>query len=198
MINFKKISKIFSQFLDNTLTIHNNKGRLDQLIRSNIEVNRRLWDLEDIARMHNLDFEHVALAKQEIDKNNQTRNNLVQKIDVELEKVLKNNPSGPIEKFYGESPGMVIDRLAILFIKLSVIKKMNSVIEEKDLKREYLNKEKVISNQINKMGNFLDLYFLRIQQGEVFFEIQQPVKIYNDNRIKKYIKILKKNGGGDF
>jgi len=85
---------------------------------------------------------------------------------------------------------MIIDRLVILFIKLSVIEKLLLIIKEKTLKQDYLNKKKLILKQIMNLGNFLDSYFIKIKQGEVFFEIQQPVKIYNDSRIKRYVKLL--------
>jgi len=62
------------------------------------------------------------------------------------------------------------------------------VIREDDIKLEYLEKEKILVGQIESIGNFLDLYIERLLKKEVFFEIQQPVKIYNDTRVRKYIK----------
>jgi hypothetical protein len=61
------------------------------------------------------------------------------------------------------------------------------------LKKEYREKEDIISKQINHLGNFLDFYFNKLEHKEIFFEIQQPVKIYNNKRIKKYIKLLQKS-----
>lgn len=190
MINLKTISKIFSDFLDGTSIDSKSENPLDRLIRLNMETNQKLWDLEDSARMIELGSEHVATAKQEIDKNNQIRNNLIREMDAEIEKQIGVS-SGPQEQFYSESPGMIIDRLSILFIKLSVIRDLLLVIEEKDLQEEYREKEKIILTQIDHVGNFLESYFAKLARKEVFFEIQQPVKIYNDSRIRKYIKILK-------
>lgn len=194
MLNFKTISKIFSDFLDGTPTISNLKSeaRLVYLIRLNIETNRKLWDLEDLARMAELGSEHVATTKQEINKNNQIRNDLIKKIDIEVTSQMEIVPSDSQKRFYSESPGMIIDRLAILFIKLSVIRELLSVIKEEGLKKEYREKEDIILKQINLLGNFLDSYFNKLKHKEIFFEIQQPVKIYNDTRIKKYIKLLQK------
>jgi hypothetical protein len=81
MLNFKTISKIFFAFLNNVLTDPEPEEGINCLIRSNIEINRKLWDLEDLARMDELGLEHVAITKQEIDKNNQIRNDLIKKID---------------------------------------------------------------------------------------------------------------------
>ncbi|MEK7088614.1 MAG: DUF4254 domain-containing protein [Patescibacteria group bacterium] len=192
MVNLKIILKIFSDFLGGISITAESENPLDRLIRLNMETNRRLWNLEDSARMIELGLEHVATVKQEIDKNNQIRNNLIREMDVEIEKQIGIS-SGPQELFYSESPSIIIDRLSILFIKLSVIRDLLLVIREIDLMEEYKEKENIILRQIDNIGNFLDSYFVKLARKEVFFEIQQPVKIYNDNRIRKYIKILKKS-----
>ncbi|MBU2472699.1 DUF4254 domain-containing protein [Patescibacteria group bacterium] len=195
MFDFKIISKIFSDFLNGTSDISDfkSKARLVNLIRSDIETNQKLWNLEDSARMIELGSEHIASAKQEIDKNNQIRNDLIMKIDVEIVNQMQIVPLDSQEQFYSESPGIIIDRLAILYIKLSIIRDLLLIIKEEDLRKEYRKKEDVILEQVNRLGNFLDSYFSKLRNKEVFFEVQQPVKIYNDNRIKRYIKLLQRS-----
>ena len=192
MSNFKIISNLFLDLLSDKSSSFEPDNHLIQLVKLNMETNRKLWNLEDSVRMKELGSEHVANTKQEIDKNNQIRNDLIREIDVEITNRFDIS-SGSKEKFYSESPGMIIDRLAIMFIKLSAIRNLLSVINEDDLKEEYKVKENIIFKQIEIIGNFLDSYFTKLTLKEAFFEIQQPVKIYNDDRIKKYIKILKKN-----
>jgi len=189
MLNFKTISKIFFAFLDGVSIAPESKEKINYLIISNIETNRKLWDLEDLARMTELGPEYIATTKKEIDENNQIRNDLIKEIDIEISDQIGVS-SDHQEQFYSESPGMIIDRLAILFIKLSVIHDLLSVIKEKDIQREYKEKENIILKQIDRIGIFLDSYFIKLVRKEVFFEIQQHVKIYNDKRIKKYIKLL--------
>ena len=190
MPNSKTISKIFSDFIDNPSAISGYKEKLNHLVWLNVKTNQELWNLEDLARMTELGPEHVATTKQKIDKNNQIRHDLIRKIDIEITDQIGVSP-GPRERFCCESPGMIIDRLAILFIKLSVIRDLLPMIKEKDLQEEYREKENIILKQIDHIGNFLDSYFTRLVHKEVFFEIQQPVEIYNDKRIREYIKILK-------
>ncbi len=161
-----------------------------------MDTNWKLWNLEDSARMAELGSEHVAITKQKIDKNNTIRNNLMREIDIEIVKQMDTS-SGSQELFYSESPGMIIDRLSILFIKLSVIRDLLLVIKEKDLKKEYMEKEGIISEKINRIGNFLDSYLNKLRRKEISFDIQHPVKIYNDRRIVEYIKILKNRREND-
>jgi|SRR3989344_2334984 len=193
MPNSKIISKIFSDFLNNPSAIPEHKEKLNHLIWLNIKTNQELWNLEDLVRMAELGLDHVATTKQEIDKNNQIRNDLIREIDIEIADQIGVS-HGFQEQFYSESPGMIVDRLAILLIKLSVIRDLLSVVKEKDLQEEYAEKESIILKQIDRIVNFLDSYFAKLACKEVFFEIQQPVKIYNDPRLRKYIKILKKKG----
>ena len=193
MLNFKTISKNFLDFLNNPSIILKSEDRLSHLIRLNMETNQKLWDLEDSARMVEIGPEYVATVKQEIDKNNQIRNNLIRDIDTEITNQMRVVPLNSRAQFYSESPGMIIDRLAILYIKISVIRDLLSVIKEIDLLEEYKEKESIILRQINRVGDFLNSYLDKLEHKEIFFDIQQPVKIYNDERVKEYIKFLKQN-----
>src|SRR3989338_9060195 len=103
MPNFKTISEIFSNSLDGTSIAPELEDRLSYLIRSNIETNQKLWNLEDSARMIELGSEHVAIAKQEIDKSNQIRNDLIREIDTEIGNQMRVIPPNSQEQFYSES-----------------------------------------------------------------------------------------------
>ena len=186
-ITFSKISEIFSNFIKNPKVDSINDDEIQKLVYLLIKINKTLWDLEDSARLSELGDGHVANVKKNIDIYNQQRNDLIRKIDTVLHRLL-NVSRGVKESFYSESPGMIIDRLSIIFIKLSVVQKIIAVIEEDDLRLEYLEKEKILTGQIESIGNFLDLYIERLLKKDVFFEIQQSVKIYNDARVRKYIK----------
>ncbi|KKT62476.1 MAG: hypothetical protein UW81_C0031G0008 [Candidatus Giovannonibacteria bacterium GW2011_GWC2_44_9] len=192
MLNSKIILKIFSDFLDNTVSVSDSESedRTLNLVRSSIETNQKQWKLEDLARKKELGPEHVAKTKQEIDKSNQIRNDLIREIDIAITNHMRVVQLDSIEQFCSESPGMIVDRFAILYIKLSVIRKLLAVIQEKDLIKEYKEKEKIILKQISLLSSFLDLYFDKLKHGKIFFEIQQPVKLYNDKRIEKYIGVL--------
>ncbi len=192
MLSFKAISEVFSNFLDGT-SIESERGdQLTHLIRLNIGTNQKLWDLEDSARMFEHGPEYIATTKQELDKSNQIRNDLIREIDTVVSKQIGGQPPSSRKQFYSETPGMIVDRLSILFIKRSSIKELLSVIEGKELKSEYREKERVIFRQINRLGSFLDSYFDKLNDHKVYFEIHQPVKIYNDARVTKYIRLLRK------
>lgn len=191
-IIFSKISEIFSNLIKTPNAEGVYEDNAQKLIYRLIKTNKTLWDLEDSARLFELGDSHVAEAKKDIDIYNQQRNDLIREIDALLYERFDVSRAGK-ESFYSESPGMIIDRLSIIFIKLSVVRRLIPLIEKADLKSEYFEKEKLLLSQIENIGNFLDLYIERLIKKEVFFEIQQAVKIYNDKRVKKYIDVINLN-----
>lgn len=186
MINFKIISEIFSGFLEESATIE--IGTKNFLILEIIKINKKIWDFEDIARMKELGFEKIAETKSEIDKNNQLRNDTIQQIDKYIQLEFTNVDLDDINKYYSESPGMVIDRISIMFIRKFEIQKILELIKEIELKNEYFSKLMVVDEQIKQVGNFLDKYLEKINNKECYFRIQKAVKIYNDDRVRSYIK----------
>jgi hypothetical protein len=109
---------------------------------------------------------------------------------VQIEKLLGNVQSESLEKFYSESPAILIDRIAIMFIRHHFIEELIAVIEDNELLNEYLDKEKLLTQNMNDFGGFLDSYFVKIENGEAYFKVYKPLKIYNDDRVKNYIQLL--------
>ncbi len=189
IISFAKVSKIFKDFLTNSRKDSDCSNSLEALILKTIQVNKKIWDLEDSARRFELGDKHVATSKRDIDINNQIRNDLIRQMDREISTYFDVSP-GLRESFYSETPGMIIDRLAIIFIKDSVIKSILSAIVDTGLRAEYKQKEQTILNQMKNIGEFLDLYLKRLINNEVYFEVQDAVKLYNDPRVKIIIKSM--------
>jgi len=189
-ITFQYISKVFYHYLSETSKEFEAENEIDRLLLDCIANNKQLWQLEDIARMHHLGFESIANAKMRIDEINQSRNETINKLDLLLDKNLCNVQLESSSKFYSESPGMLLDRLAILFLKQNFMRQLVVKIDEKNLQNEYLKKELLLNQNIAELGLFTDLYFDRIRKGEAFFKIYQPLKIYNEHRIKKYLKTI--------
>jgi hypothetical protein len=189
-VSYQYITKVFQHSLSQSTTPFEAQNEISELLFACIEINKKLWKLEDVSRMHELGFEAIAKTKMEIDLANQRRNETINQLDVQLERILRNVQSESLEKFYSESPAILIDRIAIMFIRHHFVKELIAVIEDKELRHEYLDKEKLLTQNMNDFGEFLNSYFCKIENGEVFFKVYKPLKIYNDERIKKYIKTL--------
>jgi len=78
--------------------------------------NSEQWDREDDARRGQSDDALVAAAKRDIDKLNSARHGLIEAIDRAVAGAVDPRPGAPLAT---ESPGMAIDRLSVLVIRLA-------------------------------------------------------------------------------
>ncbi len=88
---------------------------MDQILglhRNNTEQ----WDREDDARCDHSDDAMVAAAKREIDRLNRARHDFIEAIDRAIFRALAPHEGTPLVT---ETPGMAIDRLSVLVIRLA-------------------------------------------------------------------------------
>jgi Protein of unknown function (DUF4254) len=78
-------------------------------------ANFDLWHEEDKARAPEATDADIAEVKHAIDRLNQKRNDLVEKMDAWLLERLEQNEHAPL---HSETPGLMIDRLSILALKI--------------------------------------------------------------------------------
>lgn len=78
--------------------------------------NAEQWDREDDVRRDHGNDAAVAAAKRDIDRLNHTRHALIEAIDQAIMQTIEPRMAAPIVT---ESPGMAIDRLSILVIRLA-------------------------------------------------------------------------------
>lgn len=89
------------------------------LILSQHLRNFRLWHVEDEARRRDVDDTVIADCKRRIDRLNQERNDRMEQVDVLLLNLLAPLlPPDPAPAVNTESPGMAVDRLSILSLKI--------------------------------------------------------------------------------
>ncbi|MBU1558012.1 DUF4254 domain-containing protein [Patescibacteria group bacterium] len=192
LVSYSQIRLVFLEHFNNETV--KTKGNILDLFSELIFINHKLWHFEDLVRNLELTDKLVRETKRRIDKANQLRNDIIRKIDFNLISLLNNKESKDIEKFVSESPAVFIDRLSIMFIRKFEIESLVFRIKDnKNLNNIYNQKLNVINKQIDFNGNFLDVLFDRIRLGTVFFKIFNPIKIYNDNNIQKYLNRLQQD-----
>jgi len=113
-----------------------NLKNLGCLLLRNHFYNFKLWHVEDDARRSDVDDSVIAACKRQVDVFNQCRNDAIEVVDKclfsLLEPHLSNNATS---RQNTETPGMAIDRLSILALK---IYHMNEQTQRKDVNKKHI------------------------------------------------------------
>ncbi len=154
-----------------------------KVVAENHAFNFKLWQAEDKARREDKGFEFVYNAKREIDSCNQQRNNKMEELDKLLYRDLSPAPIDEC-KVNSETPGMIIDRLSILALKLY---HMNLQAIRKDVNAEHrekcLQKSQVIALQKEQLGKCLYELLQEVVNKTRTFRVYHQFKMYNDPKL---------------
>lgn len=150
-------------------------------IEENMKWNFMLWHEEDIARIKDIDPLRIVEAKRSIDQYNQARNNAMEMIDEWILSYLENNQVTPGEKMHSETPGMMIDRLAIMALKKF---HMEEETLRKDVDQSHIDKcsskVAVLTEQIADLSNALNIVINDLLESKLQFKVYRQFKMYND------------------
>jgi hypothetical protein len=145
-------------------------------------ANFDLWHTEDRARAPHATDADIAAVKHAIDRFNQTRNDLAEQCDTMLLEALRpTNLPNPAADLNSESPGLMIDRLSILDLKIfhteEEIDRPNAPPGHTDRNRQRLA---LLEEQRNDLVHCLDQLWTDVLAGKRRFKIYRQLKMYND------------------
>jgi hypothetical protein len=139
------------------------------------------WHLEDIVRDPNIDpVEGIAL-KRRIDKSNQERTDLVEKIDDFF--LDKYKAVAPLDNatINTESPAWAIDRLSILELKIwHMQEEVNRQEATEEHRLKCRNKLSVLLEQQVDLSTSIDDLLADIEAGRKKMKVYRQMKMYND------------------
>ncbi len=139
------------------------------------------WHLEDIIRDPNIDPAAALKLKRRIDRSNQDRTDLVEKIDSYFRDLYKDVKALPDASINTESPAWAIDRLSILALK---IYHMQQEVERKDADAEHTArcraKLDVLLEQRVDLSAAIDKLLADIEAGRKYMKVYRQMKMYND------------------
>ena len=161
-----------------------------ELVRQQHQFNYLLWHEEDIARSRDVSDAEIARVKRSIDRYNQQRNDMIERVDDQITLRLDRANIVPIEgaPMNTETPGSTIDRLSILALRIYHL-------------REQLERREVTEAHMQTVHQKLAICLL--QQDELTLSLQQLIdaifsgqkrhrtyrqlKMYNDPTLNPYL-----------
>ena len=152
---------------------------LRTLVEREHRANFDLWHEEDKARDPSATDSEIAAVKRAIDTLNQQRNDLVEAIDDWL---LHHLPASPASaSLHSETPGMMLDRLSILALKLFHTREE---AERRDASEEHRSRNAdrllILQEQRSDLVNALHALVEAITAGQKAFKLYRQMKMYND------------------
>jgi hypothetical protein len=148
----------------------------DQLILDQHRANYDLWHREDDARDPDASDHTIAQTKHDIDRLNQLRNDLVEQIDLTLLQLVPENTTAPLNS---ESPGLIIDRLSILALKIFHTESELDRSTTEHQQRNHLRLLVLNEQRTDLSGCLADLW-KEVVAGKRRFKLYRQLKMYND------------------
>lgn len=170
-----------------TAALHVTEGELEieaqadgvmALAMAQHRANFELWHEEDKARAPEAVDAEITKVKHAIDALNQRRNDLVEKIDIWLMGKLEQNAEAPLNS---ETPGLMIDRLSILSLKIFHTREeahRSTATEAHRLRNT--ERLSLLEEQRNDLAACLDALWAEVLAGTRRFKLYRQMKMYND------------------
>lgn len=139
------------------------------------------WHLEDIIRDPNIDPVEGISLKRRIDKSNQERTDLVERIDDYFLQLFKDVIGSPDAKVNTESPAWAIDRLSILQLKIWHMQEEVNRKEADEMHRQKCqDKLTILFEQQVDLSTSIDELLVDIESGRKRMKVYRQMKMYND------------------
>jgi hypothetical protein len=165
------------------------------LVSCQHRANFELWHIEDQARTPGASERELAEVKRQVDSTNQRRNDLAEQLDqVLLGWLDARSLPRPEAPLHSESPGLIIDRLSILALKIYHTReeacRLDAPPGHDERNRERLA---ILSEQRNDLAHCLDALWSETLAGKRRFKLYRQLKMYNDPSLNPaiYRKLVK-------
>lgn len=156
------------------------ESTLEALLYRKCWIDTVQWHLEDIIRDPDIDAENGMEIKRRIDRSNQKRTDLVERLDDEFIVILQLPSEQPdTASLSTESLAWAIDRLSILALKLY---HMNVEVERAPQDKEAFLKAKLVllHTQKRDLVTAISQLMNDAASGKRYYKVYRQVKMYND------------------
>lgn len=166
---------------------------LDYIMYEKCWIDTVQWHLEDLIRIPDLNPKEALAIKQRIDKSNQNRTDMVEKIDDHYLSLYRST-SENATLMNTESPGWVVDRLSILCLKIFHMKEQ---VLRKDATKKHLQecegKLNILNLQQHDLSNAFNQLLEDYKNGVKKMQVYRQMKMYNDANLNPELYRKKKD-----
>ncbi len=156
-------------------------GSFEALLYAKNWIDTVQWHLEDIIRLPDINPIEGIQLKRRIDKSNQDRTDMVEKIDDYFLEELSDIIPDEGARINSETPAWLLDRMSILLLKIYHMKEQAERNDTTDEHREKCAaKLTILLEQRTDMQIAFDELLEDIQQGKRRFKVYRQMKMYND------------------
>jgi hypothetical protein len=165
------------------------------LVTRQHRANFDLWHIEDEARAPGAADTELAAVKRRVDRTTQVRNDLAETLDRTLLAWLE--PQGlpaATAELHSESPGLIVDRLSILSLKIfhtrEEAERADAPLGHRERNRERLA---ILEEQRADLAGCLEALWRETLAGTRRFKLYRQLKMYNDPSLNPaiYRKLVK-------
>ncbi len=159
-------------------------GELGNLANRTVLLNHfnfALWHQEDHARDPLATDSLIATVKRAIDKLNQQRNDMIEKVDEALIEHFSGIKPQTSARLNSETPGSMVDRLSINALKIYHMEEETTRdTATPEHRAKCSDKLAILRAQRADLGNCLKEILTDLAQGTKYMKVYRQMKMYND------------------
>jgi len=172
------------------------EGSFEALLYAKNWIDTVQWHLEDIIRLPEINPIEGIQLKRRIDKSNQDRTDMVERVDDYFLEQFKSVTPKSGTRINSETPAWLLDRMSILLLKIYHMKEQT---ERRDASPEHLarceDKLRILLEQRQDMRLAFDELMEDIGTGNRRFKVYRQMKMYNDASLNPVLYAQKNTSG---
>ena len=182
-----------NDFVDAAIDNPYEKSSIDSLLYNKNWIDTVQWHLEDIIRDPNINPVEALALKRRIDRSNQERTDVVEKIDDYFLGEFNDVKLQPNARQNSETPAWLLDRMSILLLK---IYHMREQVGRKDASPDHVarcrSKLNILLEQKADMQICFDELMEDLKKGIRKMKLYRQMKMYNDSSLNPILYANKK------